>query len=107
MAVINLNLWLVAVADYFDPREGGIVARQRCALPLALIDKGCKAQLPRIVCVCVCVRACAFVCLCVCAMLIVNTNAVAGFRGQVPGVWGVGRQLFHQKSHMFCSIVMK
>lgn len=106
MAVINLNLWLVAVADYFDPREGGIVARQRCALPLALKTKDAKRSCPGL-CVCVCVRACAFVCLCVCAMLIVNTNAVAGFRGQVPGVWGVGRQLFHQKSHMFCSIVMK
>lgn len=66
MAVINLNLWLVAVADYFDPREGGIVARQRCALPLALKTKDAKRSCPGLcVCVCACVRVRLCVCVCV------------------------------------------
>ena len=52
-----------------------------------------------------------FVCVSACAILIVNTNAVAGLRGQVPGV-GALDDSFSTRSLAFfcrrpCSTVMK
>ena len=50
MAVISLNLWLVAVADYCDPLE----RRWHCCSPTASLVLKTK----------VCVRVCLCVCMC-------------------------------------------